>query len=402
MNIVPRVALLGLGGYGRHHLAALNSLQSVGLCQLTGVYDPFAAAHADAVAALQNQNTRVDGELETLLRRDDVDAVFIASPIPFHAPQTIAALQAGKHVYLEKPPCSTLDEWARMNEAQLASGQMCAIGFQMQSSGALRFLKAQLDNNAIGPLRQLWTSVRWRRSDVYYARSPWAGRWHLEGAPVFDGPATNALAHAVFALLSLAVTPDDPLARVRGNLKRARPIESYDSAFLEAETARGIQVRVALTHASAAHDEVILRVRGENGTAEVSWAGRVTLQSGQMPAQTWHFVDDAPLSALLDFWRAQQQPRRAPQVSLRETLPYLQLVNGALQSAHGAGDFAPDLIEHIVTDNADNFYQVRGLDGQMAVFAADFDAPPPLLCADENAWLRPDELQGALPQQLLR
>src|SRR5437899_613936 len=59
-----------------------------------------------------------------LLRDPNIDAVHINSPIPDHAPQSIAALQAGKHVASTVPAATTLDECRRLVEAQRASGKV--------------------------------------------------------------------------------------------------------------------------------------------------------------------------------------------------------------------------------------------------------------------------------------
>ena len=380
----PRVGLIGLGGYAQEHLAMLSTLESAGWCRLVGAADPFPTRHAALVRALESRGARVDEDAKQLLARDDLDAVFIASPIHWHARHTILALQAGKSVYLEKPPCATLGEWKQMGAAERESGCLCAVGFQMQALGAMRFLKRQIERGALGQLQHAWAAVRWRRDDDYYARSNWAGRWHVDERPVFDGPATNALAHPVHALLSLAGEGDAApvLTRIRGTLRRARPIESYDSAFMEAQTQSGVHLRMAFTHATELTDEVVLRLRGDRGEAQVSWSGRVHLKT-QNASEEHHFLDNPAWGATLDFLRALGSPKAQSQVSLKDTLPYLQMVNGAYQSSRGARSFDA-LVEHV---RPDGFYRVGGLDEEMAAFAADFDAPPPLLGADNHAWV---------------
>jgi len=151
---VPRVGLVGLGGYGEQHLRLLNTLEGAGLCRLASAADPFLERHELLVRALRSRGASVHQRWEDLLAGDEVEAVFLATPIHWHARQATAALRAGKSVYLEKPPCATLGEWEQMMAAQRQSGKICAVGFQMQCSGALRFLKSQLEAGAIGPLRQ--------------------------------------------------------------------------------------------------------------------------------------------------------------------------------------------------------------------------------------------------------
>ena len=391
----PRVALVGLGGYARQHLTLLDTLHHAGLCQLVAVADPFAARHPEVVAALGSQGTQLCDSLETVLEREDVEAVFLATPIPLHANQTVRALNAGKHVYLEKPPCATLGEWEAMNAAQTAAGRVCAVGFQMQSNAAVQFVKRRLVEGALGRLHHIWGATRWRRTDAYYARSPWAGCWRFEGQPVFDGPATNALAHMVQGSLFLAgETPREvaSLRRVRGALWRARPIESYDCAWLEAETSTGVQLALAVSHATAFTDEVMLSCAGERGRADVCWNGTVQLHlDGQDPV-SWHFLHDPALAATLDFLRAIARPDALPALDLQGTLPYLQMVNGALQSSRGARDFESARVSYLADASGDGFYQVAEADEQFAPFRRDFAQPPAALFRPDAPWIEPEQL----------
>lgn len=68
-------------------------------------------------------------EYDEVLRDPAIDAVLIASRNQQHAPQALAALRAGKHVFLEKPMALTEDECDALAEAQRESGRLCAVGF---------------------------------------------------------------------------------------------------------------------------------------------------------------------------------------------------------------------------------------------------------------------------------
>ena len=439
MNGNIGVGVLGIGGYGQQHLSTIGTLQEAGICRLAAVADPLAARHAGTVAALRSAGVEVYNDAERLLRRDDVQAVFIATPIHLHAPQTVMALQAGKHVYLEKPPCATLRELERMEAAQQQSGTLCAVGFQMQTHPALRFLKRQLVQGAIGQVRRVWSSVRWRRTDAYYNRSLWAGCFRVGGQPVFDGPATNALAHVVHAALFLAGARESEWAnirRVRGALLRARPIESYDTIYLEAATAEGVPVQLAFTHASPVEDEIVLRCAGDEGVAELNWEGSVTLAlRGQTP-QLHRFFHQSAVASTLNFLQAVRAADAPDAVAassdsassdsasgaaassvdassvdassdsatagarlatrLSDTRPFLQMVNGALQSSCGIHSFAAAQIERVATDESHGYYQVAGLDGDMKAFGNGLASSLPLLDKRCGRWLDVAQLAPGL------
>lgn len=401
MNSPLSVGLIGIGGYGRSHLSTLLSLQSAGLCQLNAVADPFADRHPEVVAALQADKVAVYDESTQLFEHDEIDAVFIASPIPLHVPQTLEAFSAGKHVYLEKPPCVTVGEHFQLLEAQQDAQKVCAVGFQLQTMPALKYAKRLLCEGAIGELKTIRASIRWRRDDSYYGRAPWAGKWRLGEQPVFDGPATNALAHVVHAALHLAGTEEERWAtvtRVRGCLQKARPIESYDSTYVEVETAGEARVQFAFTHASSEHDDVVLHCSGAKGALSIEWNGRsgtVILKPQDGEAQRLLFVGNPNQIAPLDFFRAVKNPEHKPATALEDVRAYLLATNGALQSsvAERALPFSADRVRRI-GGAPDGFYMVEGLDQELSAFAHDEQKPPVSL--RPGAWLAADQIAPEL------
>ena len=78
------------------------------------------------------------GDIRTLLDRDDIDVISIATPNHTHAMLACWALEAGKHVYVEKPVSHVVEEGARIVEAAKRSGRLCATGTQGRSSAAVR------------------------------------------------------------------------------------------------------------------------------------------------------------------------------------------------------------------------------------------------------------------------
>jgi predicted dehydrogenase len=398
MNSPLSLGLIGIGGYGQRHLSTLSALQAGGLCRLMAIADPFAPRHESVVAALRAGHTAIHEDIADLLLDERIEACFIATPIPLHVPHTLAALGAGKHVYLEKPPCVTLEEWAQLSAAQEASGKRLAVGFQMQTAPAIHFLKARIVAGDIGRLQTVSAGVRWRRDDKYYNRSGWAGCWTAHGRPVFDGPATNALAHVVHAALFLSGATESSwgdVQRVRGRLKKARPIESYDAAFLEAQTANDVLVRLAFAHATPEQDEVVLTCIGENGRAEIHWSGAVSITPSGEAARHYHFSCESHVAATLDFFHALHDPSNRPHTRLEDCLAYLQTVNGALQSSGGATAFEPSQIHQRETDTGRGaYYTVTGLDDELAAFAADPAAIPSLLAPGE--WIEAGDLKPQL------
>lgn len=373
-NHAPRIGMIGIGGMGSTHLKTLRTLHHTGCCRLTAVADPTAGRFPDTLTAFEWEGIAVYDDYRQMIERDDIDAVIISTPIQLHARQTIDSLASGKHVYLEKPPCATLMEYREIESAWRASGKVCAVGFQMQAAPVYSFVRDVVRSGKIGELERIWATALWPRDDAYYARSGWSGRMHIEGSPVFDGPATNALGHVVHAAMSIA---GDPI-RIRGALKRARPIESFDTAYLEADTASGVNVRLLLTHATTANYGPNMRLRGSKGEVSFDWGMNARLTPKDGCVTKYAFVYQDMVSIMMDFFSAIEGVKCAA-TELPDSLPFLYTVNGALKSNGGISSFAPDIVSTEHANTAKQIYAVKGLDDEIHALMADPTATPTLV-----------------------
>ena len=133
----PRVALIGMHGHGRVHLDGLLDRHRAGQLVLCGVADVRAPGDAELLAG------RVfDTDAIRLLERVRPDIVVIASPAHTHRELAERAMLLGAHVLLEKPPVTDLTDFARVGEAQRATGGLIQVGFQSLGSHALGALTA--------------------------------------------------------------------------------------------------------------------------------------------------------------------------------------------------------------------------------------------------------------------
>jgi predicted dehydrogenase len=128
-------AVIGLNSRGYAHLSALQANKDSAcithVCDVdTKTMDKFAAETKQAMgeAPAKQQDFR------KILEQKDVDAISIASPDHWHTPMAIAGLQAGKHVYVEKPCSHNPAEGALLVEAQKKYGKVVQMGTQQRSS----------------------------------------------------------------------------------------------------------------------------------------------------------------------------------------------------------------------------------------------------------------------------
>jgi predicted dehydrogenase len=259
-----RVALVGVHGFGTHHLRNLQRLQAAGAVELVAVADPQPPAAGSVPAS-----ARVYPGLEELLSATtSLDLVIVATPIQTHAPLALAALRTDVDLYLEKPPVASLADFNRLCDAAAASGRSVQIGFQSLGSHALQEIENLVAAGTLGTLQGISATGRWVRDRAYYKRSLWAGKRSINGVDVVDGVATNPLAHAVATALRIAgarTTAD--VASVETELYRANDIESDDTSVIRIRTASGLPITCALTICASESVEPYVTLQGSAGTA---------------------------------------------------------------------------------------------------------------------------------------
>jgi len=95
-------------------------------------------------------------DYRAMLDREDVDAVAVCSPDFCHEEHAVAVLQAGKHLFLEKPMAIRTDGCDRILEAWRASDKRMMIGFNMRYMSIFRVMKEAIDSGAIGEVKAAW------------------------------------------------------------------------------------------------------------------------------------------------------------------------------------------------------------------------------------------------------
>lgn len=128
-------AVIGLNGRGYAHLSSLKVNQSA--ARITHVCDVDATILHKFAAATEKETGEAatpEKDFRKILQNKDVDAITIATPDHWHAPMAIAGLQAGKHIYLEKPCSHNPAEGALLVAAEKKYGKLVQMGTQQRSS----------------------------------------------------------------------------------------------------------------------------------------------------------------------------------------------------------------------------------------------------------------------------
>ncbi|HEY0944159.1 MAG TPA: Gfo/Idh/MocA family oxidoreductase [Opitutaceae bacterium] len=275
MKPPPRVGLVGVSGYSRVHLQHLlefHTRQELRLAAVVAVNRPEEAETCRRLEALGCRVFDRFDELQRVLPAGSLDLCVIPSPIHHHAAMSIAALEAGRHVLVEKPVAATVAEAQAIAAAAARSGRTAAVGFQYLHAPEVQALRRRLVAGRIGELRSLKVHAAWPRGRHYYTRNDWVGRLRTPaGAWVLDSPVNNAMAHFFMLMLFLAAPEGGRVARpaaLTAELYRAQPIESFDTAVLHLQTESGCRLSFYGTHSSRELGTPRLELTGTRGRGE--------------------------------------------------------------------------------------------------------------------------------------
>jgi len=100
---------------------------------------------------------RLTASVSDLLEDDSLRALVIATPVASHFPIALEALEAGKHVLVEKPLCQTVLEAERLCSTAERSRRILMVGHTFLYNGAVRRIKAMIDNGELGEIRYIFS-----------------------------------------------------------------------------------------------------------------------------------------------------------------------------------------------------------------------------------------------------
>lgn len=154
------MGVIGPGGMGSNLLSSFVEQKDVEIAYVCDVDSNRMAQAAKSVEKKTNKAPKQEKDMRRLFEDKVVDAVVIATPDHWHAPATILACDAGKHVYVEKPCSHNLREGRLMVEAARRNNRVVQTGTQTRSSEhAIRAMEL-LHNGAIGDVlvAKAWNS----------------------------------------------------------------------------------------------------------------------------------------------------------------------------------------------------------------------------------------------------
>jgi predicted dehydrogenase len=150
------VGTRGYAGLDWLHTAAANNVQITAICD---TYKGYIDRALDRMQTVWGNKPKTYLDYHDLLADKSIDAVYIMTPEHLHHDMTIAALKAGKHVYIEKPLAHTIEEGFDIVKAWQASGKIVQVGTQNRSSSLYKKAKELIHQGMVG--------------DVHFVRAFW-------------------------------------------------------------------------------------------------------------------------------------------------------------------------------------------------------------------------------------
>ena len=254
--------ILGCGMIANVHAAALAGIENAVLLGVADNNEAYAQRFAEknGVKAYKNY--------EEMLNDPQIDVVCICTPSCFHATNAMEAMRAGKHVVLEKPMALSTQEADEVIKISKETGKFTTVICQLRFSSDIQRVKKLMEEKAFGKITLCNLSMKYYRSQDYYASSPWKGTLKFDGG----GALMNQGIHGIDILLSVMgkVRSVHGLARTL-----ARKIETEDTAaaIVEYENgALGLIQGTTSVYPGYPRNFVVSGTKGTVGIAENAFA----------------------------------------------------------------------------------------------------------------------------------
>ena len=144
----------GIIGFGIMGKIRADAIKNNGDGEIIAVYEPD--SNIDYVGYARSEST------EEILKNPDIDAIFVCTPNFLNKTLTIQGLQAGKHVFCEKPPAFNATEVVEIRDAEKSSGKKLMYGFNHRHHASIQYMKSLIDSGEYGKV--LWMRGRYGKS----------------------------------------------------------------------------------------------------------------------------------------------------------------------------------------------------------------------------------------------
>lgn len=241
-----KVGIIGTGNISVSHIESYLNNENVELYAFCDINEDRVKTMAEKYGV-----TRTFTDMNEMLKLEEIDAVSVCTWNSAHAPCTIAALNAGKHVLCEKPMATSTQEAMEMKAAAEKNNKLLMIGFVRRFGNDCNILKDFIGTDYFG--------------DIYYSKATYLrrngnpGGWFGDKSRSAGGP-----------LIDLGVHVIDLVRYLNGNIK---PVSVYGATFHKLSDRRNLKDKKDYVAASATDNDICdvedlatALIRFENGS----------------------------------------------------------------------------------------------------------------------------------------
>ncbi|ALN74787.1 Gfo/Idh/MocA family protein [Aureimonas sp. AU20] len=264
-----KIGVIGTGAIGQEHIARLNG--KLAGSSVVAVND-INSENAQAVAARLCPSAKVHATGQDLVNSPDVDAVLVTSWGPSHEEFVLAAIEAGKPVFCEKPLATTAEACLRIVEAEIASGRhLVQVGFMRRYDAGYRLLKEVVTSGQIGDPLMLHCAHRNPSVPAHY---------------VGDMGITDTFIHEIDVLRWL-VDDDYVSAQVIQGKRSRHALNGLDDPYIVVlKTKCGVVIDTEIFVNCQFGYDIQCQIVGEDGTANLPEPATVPMRKNQMAGQS--------------------------------------------------------------------------------------------------------------------
>lgn len=339
---MPAVARIGVISFAHAHVNAyIETIAGFDDARMVAGWD---ADEERGRAQCAKYGLQFESSLDVLLRRDDIDAVFVTSPTNKHAEHCIAAAQAGKAVLLQKPMALSLADCDAISAAVARYGVPFSLCYQMRVDPVNRKIKQLLDEGAVGKVAM----VKRRHAIGMLLNKEWAkpGNWHIDASQNM-GMFMDDASHAADWFYWLLGRPVSVMAEIGSVVTDMAPDDNGVALYRFARGEMGILVNSSTMLAAETTTEIygdggtILHYFGDSPSSGLPRPpGAVALKIFRAGAKDWEVFDlpaDTPhgnrirglARPLVDFLHG----RRGPVATAEDGRVCIEMILAAYESA---------------------------------------------------------------------
>ncbi|MCX8156403.1 MAG: Gfo/Idh/MocA family oxidoreductase [Verrucomicrobiae bacterium] len=290
-----RIAIVGTGAIADSHLQAY--LKWPNACRIVALADLYPEKAREKAAKYALPDARLFGGYAELLQWGAFDAASVCLPPFEHAAASVALLQAGKHLLVEKPMAPTLEECDQMLAAARQTGALLSVVAQNRFRTPMMRVKRLLDSGRFGRLLHAQVDSFWWRGSRYYDLW-WRGTWAKEGG----GCTLNHAIHHADLFLWMAGLPRELLALTANLHHDNSEVEDFSAALMRLEHGALGQFTASLVHHG---EEQQLVFQCERAKLSIPWAPKAYVQKEN------GFPEEAP-DVLAELQRAYEELPELP------------------------------------------------------------------------------------------